>query len=295
MRRPGRQPGATFLIDGSRSMGLEQPVSRIDSADRIMEQAELRLPSGSPAEGRPLPLRPRAGRPLRIRGDPARGRRDPPGVGPGAAPVTVRRRAADRRVRLLRRPLDRAGRPRGRGEGLQDARRADPRRPRGRPSRRGRRGRGRRDRPPRRPAGLARAGAGRGAEQGLRRPSRRGPGPLGRRRRKQAAGHPADHPGRGRAVARAGHRDGSGRRAAGGRGPPARPRGDRREQPRPVPGRPARPEDPRHLHGRYGRRGPDERRVPLDPQCPDRGPEHRVRRAGGRQPVQRPAPAVPGR
>src|SRR4051812_30873083 len=44
LRRPGRKPGAAFLLDGSRSMGLEKPVNRIDAANRLIAQADLRIP-----------------------------------------------------------------------------------------------------------------------------------------------------------------------------------------------------------------------------------------------------------
>ena len=49
-RLPGERPTAVYLVDGSRSMGLERPTSRLDRVDRVIARAEgsigpERLPS----------------------------------------------------------------------------------------------------------------------------------------------------------------------------------------------------------------------------------------------------------
>src|SRR5262245_8280869 len=49
VRRPGPEPAAIYLLDGSRSMALEAPASRSEAARRLLSEAEGSLP----AERRP--------------------------------------------------------------------------------------------------------------------------------------------------------------------------------------------------------------------------------------------------
>ena len=44
IRRPPRRPSAVVLVDDSRSMSLERPVSRLQNALRLLSQAEARVP-----------------------------------------------------------------------------------------------------------------------------------------------------------------------------------------------------------------------------------------------------------
>src|SRR4051794_22491018 len=45
-RIPGERPTAVYLVDGSRSMGLERPSSRLDRVAAQISQAESAIPPG---------------------------------------------------------------------------------------------------------------------------------------------------------------------------------------------------------------------------------------------------------
>ncbi len=128
-RIPGERPTAVYLVDGSRSMGLERPTTRLDRVgqrDRAGRSVDRRR---ADAEDRALSLRPNAlgdsrpGEPPRAIDDESRLLRRP-----RAAALPVRRRPS----RSASSSSPTAGLPspsglRGGGRGVQEARRADPR------------------------------------------------------------------------------------------------------------------------------------------------------------------------
>ena len=71
-RQPGRKPEAIFLIDSSRSMGLEEPVSRLDQTLALIVDAESQVPEDRRSEitryrfGRGLAALPRSERPRAV-------------------------------------------------------------------------------------------------------------------------------------------------------------------------------------------------------------------------------------
>ncbi len=269
----GPAPTAVFLLDESRSMSLETPITRAQAVrppDRPLRcSAAVRPTAARPG----ISFWPRPDRRRRVGKGPASfSRRNAAGPGPGRATVAFWRHLAVWRVRLFRRPVDGtrvAGNDRA---GLPSPGRADPCRARGRRTDRRRRGFARYRRPARCPARDARAGSGHASQPRLRWRAHRDLHPRGRRPQGRSAGDPSHHSRRRRASPGAGRRGRPGQGRLDGPGQSAAARGHRRQQSRAVSDHAAHGQASRDLHG--GERAPG---ISVHPRSAGGRPQHQVR------------------
>ncbi len=195
VKRTGPAPTAVFLLDESRSMSLETPISRAQTVDHLISRSDALLPS----DRRPRVQKYGFGRDLTAVSESEK----------VLHPVADETRLVQALEQLPSRFGDtlpfgvfvfsdgrstESDSPETTGAGIPSPGRADPRHAGGRRTSRGRRGRARHRCPSRSSAGHARAGSDHPAQPGLRRSAHRDLHPHGRRPQGRSVGDPSYHP-----------------------------------------------------------------------------------------------------